>query len=116
MIPKKVLELACEGGWELRGGFVPTGVTALPTGNPSFSLRFEDPDTKKPWHESVGWEEIALDPAFWQALGKQLVWDTVTETDQGFENTWEYNAHRLYDLVLNGLDTEKFWQELLANL
>lgn len=108
MIPKKVLELACEGGWELRGGFVPTGVTALPTGNPSFSLRFEDPDTKKPWHESVGWEEIALDPAFWQALGKQLGWAPMGEATVE-KGSWFSYAHGFYDLILTGGDTEKFW-------
>jgi hypothetical protein len=60
-------------------------------------------------------EVIALDPTFWQALGKSLGWKT-TIADDGMEATdvWSVEAHRFYNIILEGQNTEAFWDELLA--
>ena len=50
---------------------------------------------------------LTADPLFWQALGKALGW----KPENGFY--WEEEALRYFRLVLNGGDTEKFWEELL---
>lgn len=72
---------------------------------------------------------IGLDPAFWQALGKALGWRHMIDFEfqhdpsmglprydhrAGQYPEWMYNAHRFYDLILTGGDTEKFWNDLLA--
>jgi hypothetical protein len=58
--------------------------------------------------------KIALDPSFWQALGKALGWEKANrETRTEIWLEWKWNAHRFYDLVLTGGDTEKIWKELL---
>lgn len=56
-------------------------------------------------------EQIALDPLFWQALGKALGWDGWSVQFYGDE--WLFHAHQYFDLVLTGGDTEAFWKELI---
>lgn len=56
------------------------------------------------------WRIPALDPLFWQVLGKALGW-----VDAAYNpNAWQWNARRYFDLVLTGGDTSKFWKELLT--
>lgn len=95
MIPEKVIEVAHEGGYQNRVG------------------------------ELITWQEIALDPLFFQALGKALGWPDRTfytiecvakeyhVWEETSEITWIYQAHRFYDLILTGGDTEVYWNDLL---
>lgn len=84
-IPKIVIEKALSAGWQ----------------PPNLELQ----------HNAV----FALDPDFWVALGKALGWNTSRYEPIVKERyEWEGNAHRFYDLILIGGDTEKFWQELLG--
>lgn len=66
---------------------------------------------------------IALDPTFWQALGKALGWGESTfhqiangieYQEYGYDEVWRLLAHRFYDLILQGKPTEDFWKELLV--
>jgi hypothetical protein len=72
-------------------------------------------------------DTIVLDPLFWQALGKALGWSetawfTFHVRDEGDSNRddmnfdislAEYFAHKYFQVVLTGGDTEKFWKELI---
>lgn len=98
MIPKQAIEKALEKSWICKACI--------------------EPEKNYPWYEHA----IALDPTFWQALGKALGWreeewhPTRTYPD-GSQKTWAGympHAHRFYDLILTGGDTEKFWSDLLA--
>lgn len=78
---------------------------------------------------SICWEADALDPLFFQALGKALGWgrymyvgkmerlldDGKLEGDSWTLPVEEYHAHRFYDLILTNQSTEEFWSELLAS-
>lgn len=96
-IPKAVIEKAIEGGYE--GAFI----------NPLNQLEYR----KHP-------AQIALDPLFWQALGKALEWEEGKKIynrgiwDRSIREIWCENAHRFYDLILTGQPTEPFWDELLG--
>lgn len=90
MIPKEIISKAVRGGWQ----------------PPNLELQ----------HEAV----FVLDPAFWQALGKALGWwDDIGQIPSKMpkrridQDPWNYHAHRFYDLILTGGDTEKFWADLL---
>ncbi len=90
MIPKQAIEKAIEGGWKKKG----------------YIDHYTD-------------EIVALDPAFWQALGKALGWKTnklksMEKQQPGdvFQH-WYQRAMRFYDLILTGGDTEAYWEELL---
>ena len=99
-IPKSAIEKAVIGGW-----------------NSSYLPNDEEYWTRE--HFCV----VALDPTFWQALGKVLGWKQ--EWNGQYMNTrnsqqepimvegWEHNAHRFYDLILTGQSTEKFWEDIL---
>lgn len=126
MIPKRATDLAIEGGW------TPVEwedlVVLLPRSFGRAGL--------EPWVESY----IVLDPTFWQALSKALGWGegkyatrverrtraypmaVFPQSDvfifsqyatRDIFDVWRFNAHRLYDLILTGGDTEKFWEEIL---
>ncbi len=72
---------------------------------------------------------IALDPLFWQAIGKALGWadwycmgpEFLWSNDEIYcrgsdsynLNQWQYETYRFYDLILTGGDTEKFWNEIM---
>lgn len=123
MIPKQAIEKAIEGGWN--GGGIYTAPHAMADGNPlrnSSLVRCSDcwctdqsahthHDNKK--HNSAS---IALDPTFWQALGKALGWLDVTATKKHVCPDcceWMKHAQEFYDLILTGHDTEKFWNDLI---
>lgn len=86
MIPDKAYELAKSGGWE---------------GWKLLSVR--------------SWQENALDPEFFQALGKSLGWQGKhdPQTDmlvlQAHFDTFSH-------LILQGKDTTEFWKELLEEV
>ncbi len=125
MIPKQAIEKAVEGGWQQwANGTSPSGEDlAASIDNAIFD-----------------WPITALDPTFWQALGKTLGWEKKMVVRRGmvignfgwespdknirfygeemgagmdYMNPWVYYAHRFYDLILTGGDTDKFWQEIL---
>ena len=101
MIPKQAIEKAITGGWQPLSEWGSSWV-------------------------DIPQERIALDPTFWQALGKALGWDEDNTTDMiwtcalcnqecGGHSKWLHYSHRFYDLILTSGDTEKFWEELLNN-
>lgn len=113
MIPAHIIEKAVEGGWsgvslEEKGKWVGGRVEGI----------------------EHYWHSIALDPSFWQSLGKVLGWTKNICTDcltpyvdktsctcgmsyPPLDDTWHLHAMRFYDLILTGGDTDAFWEELL---
>ena len=64
----------------------------------------------------VLWRGVALDPLFWQALGKALGWNKIDAADwQDGVPTWKNQWHRFIDHLAEGKDTTQFWDDLLAN-
>lgn len=90
MIPKQAALKAAEGGWR---GFI-----IEPRERADTTLS--------------NWRDIALDPTFWQALGKALGWQGKhhPQTDM---LVLQAQVHTLVDLILTEGDTEKFWSSLL---
>lgn len=130
MIPERIIEKAIEGGWKSswRKVNVDSAFIRFTTGE--FNVR-------------SAWmlERVALDPLFWSSLGKALGWNKKMVIRRGtvignfccppsaeirgecFEemgfgmdylDPQIYYTHRFYDLILNGGDTDAYWQELLA--
>ena len=108
MIPKSAIEKAIEGGWRP---------------NPERTTPVTITETQHWFGQSqnltLGYAQIALDPLFWQALGKALRWakqvQSVISWHKNEVPTWQNRAHRFYDLILTGGDTEKFWEEILKS-
>lgn len=92
MIPKEAIEKAIEGGWKV----------------PYWG-------TNNICREYV----FALDPAFWQTLGKALPTKFSNPNGSGYVGAkgrvlgWKDHAMHFYDLILTGGDTKPFWDELL---
>lgn len=149
MIPAHIIEKAIEGGWKCQTLLEEEGL-----GTPRWDIeapnilvvrrvRIGFGGDPSPVKFEISLAEIALDPLFWQSLGKALGWNieihdgccTVCgepmpegETMFNFHGysgncpkpplksrEWNKEAHRFYDLILTGGDTEKFWEELLTN-
>jgi hypothetical protein len=92
-IPKEAIERAWSGGWTGKWEHVPLEVGTL------------------------NWQEIALDPTFWQALHKALDWDDEEVEIKGIRRTvpaWEINSEEFCHLIYQGQSTEEFWKELLG--
>lgn len=103
MITKEAIDKAMEGRWKKDG-----------TVNISF------------WYHQaqVFPQKIALDPTFWQALGRALEWTNslrcpledcgkpFTKLKYGMES-WMFFANRFSHLILTGGDTTSFWEEIL---
>ncbi len=87
-IPKELIEKAIAGGWMRNYYNVVAGDLEV-------------------WN----YHAIALDPSFWQALGKSLGWEQLS----GGTMRWSTEAHRFYDLILRGKDTTDLWKFLLDN-
>lgn len=111
-IPPKVIELAISGGWD---SFFSQGFTFNSRG-------LFDVDT-----DFTSYEEIALDPTFWQALGKALGWSEYAVCNihgqpctlnctQAFPFEYMYQAHRFYDLILTQQPTDTFWEEIISSV
>jgi hypothetical protein len=101
MIPKTAYETAKKGGYELK----------------------EEPCRHKLMHDENGcpfgfhypeWQVTALDPAFFQALGKALGWNKIGHEVPNLVGDWQWHAKHFYDLILTGGNTVKFWSELLG--
>jgi hypothetical protein len=87
MIPKDAIKKA------IKGGYTFGGMDAAQTKTSYFSYK----------------DSIALDPSFWQSLGKALGWP---QSNLAFTG-WQNRAHDFYDLILMGGDTEVFWKDIL---
>lgn len=114
-IPKKAIERAIEGGWKCPAYY------ELGAGNNTACGEY-----------SVPMAVIALDPTFWQALGKALGWGEKACLECGFSGRfddyhgdcgkctgreykgWERQALVFSHLILTGGDTEPFWATLLT--
>lgn len=112
MIPKRIIEKAIEGGWQSKifrhKNFV------ADTG--SYDFQVVDTETGAVVLR-LPYAEIALDPTFWQALGKSLGWkdwEGKYSPAVNIQLAWQYEAHRFYDLILTGQSTEQFWEEILS--
>jgi hypothetical protein len=122
MIPKKAIEKAIEGGYGEYGTVWWDEVLG-----PVIPLRDGG--------NAVGWMHAALDPEFWQSLGKALVWgDCICKgcgkaypeyvngcvVPHSGERSVRADPHYLHHtgifirLVLTEGDTQKFWDELLS--
>lgn len=118
MIPKKIIEKAIEGGW-LKGKRPKILEGALRVNQNANLIAI----VEKEWEEYITYNvyRIALDPTFWQALGKALGWEKeYMRVNWGQEEVssvplWEFYAIKFCGLVLTGGDTEKFWQDLLQD-
>lgn len=105
IISKEAIEKAIEGGWDCK------------------IVKQEPLEMRRKNSEHISHTQAALDPLFWQALGKSLGWEMIWNGQ--YMNTrhnpkelvmvegWEYNAHRLYDLILTNGDTDAYWEEIL---
>lgn len=82
IIPTRAIELAIEGGW--KNDFV-----------------------LEAYNYSSFMASAALDPAFWQALVKNLRPQNETRA------LWLVKAEQFAYLILTNGDTDKFWDELL---
>lgn len=126
MIPREAIERAFEEGW--RGRY------------PSLRWKHHPDGIQYLAQESiivVEWYAIALDPTFWQALGKALGWSeygkhmmkgnnlrcsacgekphVIEKCRKNLVQVWKFNAIEFYDLILTGGNTSKFWSDLLTN-
>lgn len=117
MIPKLAIEKAIEGGW------MPYLAVKLDNVGGKAAYFFYKYNEEQSIPSNGIWlTEIALDPTFWQALGKALGWNEF-EAKESWKNyaTGEVlkvgrdhrEAHAFYDLILTGGDTEAYWNELL---
>lgn len=99
-IPKEIIEKSIEGGWSGPSKWVMDTPMIIEKLKVFGSMTHDENCT------------IALDPTFWQALGKALGWNS---TDFGNYEApdWLLYAHRFYDLILQGKDTTNFWKEIL---
>lgn len=140
-IPKEIIELAVQGGWEhpaLRENSewkINRGLLIIKSPAPTekFPLRKH--------RQMLALTTLALYPDFWQALGKTLghgeapfnrrvVWDDLTcrkgcqwiYDGEGCSDDlspgtrlpiWQFHAHRFYNLILTKQDTAPFWQEII---
>jgi hypothetical protein len=98
VIPNDVLDKATEGGW--RDDTIRYQAIRAVTGS-----------------HMVPVEVMALDPTFWQALGKSLEW--VDFHDKHHEecpymHCWLNVANIFARVVLLGDSTDDFWKEILS--
>lgn len=111
MIPKEAIDKAIEGGWS---GFFARGYTWNGKGITDIDGDF--------WT----YEEVALDPTFWQALGKALGWPEdwyigesrfKDKVDGRLYRTHcpKWHAHVFFELILAQEDTKTFWEEIIKN-
>ena len=132
MIPKQAVEKAIEGGW--RSNAIKWSLRDPKDERESLKFTpasYQEMEKAKKYDHWKDWilvpvydydvvsQElplIAIDPTFWQALGK------ATDPER-YEGSGVYNGEAMprylckamcfYSLILTGGDTEKFWKELL---
>lgn len=124
MIPKEAIEKAIEGGWQYRDNtFIRNPIKTLIERDRIYVQGAPKGDG---WHGGEAMEKladlnyykIALDPTFWQSLGKVLEWAKVGDNPNArttyFGNyTWLGHAHCFYDVILSEGSTTEFWNYLL---
>lgn len=97
-IPREIIEQAIQGGW--------VGID-LPA--PSM-FNWSEKRHKENYKRACG-ALNALDPLFWQALGKSVGWN---EHGTKYPSVWFYQATTFYELILTGGNTDAFWASLLT--
>ena len=96
MIPNVALQKALDGGWK------PSALRRMDVAFLLAGPRSEGGDIKyRPLLAT-----IALDPTFWQALGKALEWDQ--------PDRWKVEWHRFIDQLADGKVTEDFFASLVV--
>lgn len=132
-IPPKVIEIAIHGGWK------------PPVEDSKNWYRDLNILTETGWKtladkiiQRNGYEEIALDPKFWQALGKALEWKFIdvgedvcflcgaakydkvecqySSKHRYGKDEWRKNARLFFNLILTEQSTEKFWDEIISSV
>src|SRR4051812_44229805 len=118
-IPKAAIEKAIEGKWKN----APFGSKSIvvATADKKAIFGFGGADDQVIWLS-----EIALDPSFWQALGKALGWNNpFADTAYSYWTVerkrdrtvlleeWQTAAHSFYNLMLTGQSTKKYWKDIL---
>lgn len=108
-IPKEAIEKAIEGGWcKNYGNGKPPFKHGV--GRDAVTILYNEGGPIQTYY----YAQIALDPTFWQALGKSCGWDKNASVYSHTTMTqWQQAAMQFYDLILTGGDTEKFWAEIL---
>jgi hypothetical protein len=101
MIPQEAIEKAIQGGW-----LEDSQIDAVDDGKCYFQTM--NGGELSEWQ--ITWEEIALDPSFWQSLGKALGWPL---RNDGTTEWWGCVAADFCRVILTGGDTDKFWKEIL---
>lgn len=114
MIPKEILEKAIEGEWkeDLR---YKTQYPEVKKGSGDMLIWYVDAVNHEWTFDRYSFQQIALDPLFWQALGKSLLWSDGASHVSNPTPEWMENAHRFYDLILTGQPTDTFWADLLSD-
>ena len=113
MIPRNIILLAIEGGWRLAPYY--KGKTLTQEDIKRIADYFVDRNNTG---ALKSWQETALDPLFWQALGRALGWHHDyhvvygQKVYEGHIGEWKSKAHEFYDLILTNGDITKFWQEI----
>jgi hypothetical protein len=109
-IPKEI-QKAIEGGWaEARLEELPNWKVASRTSTVFWK---EFPLVRKhkivlKQRQYLQMSSIALDPAFWIALGKVFSWDETYSTDY-----WQGQAYTFHRLLFTNRPTDSFWAEIL---
>lgn len=140
LIPREAIEKAIEAGWEPLKTIVVHNIDAFEQIDWQ-TIAFYNGSSAELGAPigRVNIYRIALDPSFWQALGKSLACEKNPEGNRAdvpcekcdvshpwceHGQGWQEVAHRFYDLILTkpeqlnwkkGESIERFWVELFAN-
>lgn len=125
MIPKLAIEKAIEGGYYDFPFLLMTAPydKVYLEGEKVVAKKSKDgwDSTANAFLKDLNYYKIALDPTFWQALGKALGWQGGKSLDYfGNVEEWQYKQMRFNFLLMSGVDietggdTEKFWEEILS--
>lgn len=130
MITRQAIEKAIAGGWT---GQYPAQFGKPPVAMFAFKLspQSDVEEVSRVIHKGGNAYKVALDPSFWQGLGKALGWEMAKECpcchkeyeycrcdncsiqEGGKYIEWQANARGFYDLILTGGDTKAYWQDIL---
>lgn len=117
------IQKAVEGGWkdDLR---YKTQYPEVKKGSGDVLIWYVDSVNHEWTFDRLSFQQICLDPSFWQCLGKAMGWkeDTygvVSETHPGLLvsrtyrlETWRDHWHRLIDTLAEGKTIESYFEEL----
>ncbi len=126
----EAIKKAIEGGWKKGWRFDHKDVVFV-------YMEKVDASCKQPICAWM-WERVALDPSFWQSLGKAMGWKTRRKCCEGCGSKeklingeyhricsscnrgnptliaeWQYHWHRFIDHLIAGKDADSFFLELL---